>query len=65
MVEHLNLPLILIAAFISTAAPGTTTLAISGTSMNAGRESRLAVVAGVTSGSFLWSVSATRGLARS
>jgi threonine efflux protein len=30
--------------------------------MNARRESRLAVVEGVTSGSFLWSVSATLGL---
>lgn len=60
--SDINLPLILIAALIASASPGPATLAIAGTSMTSGRRAGLALAAGVTSGSLLWSVSAALGL---
>ncbi|XHY16993.1 hypothetical protein SuNHUV7_17860 (plasmid) [Pseudoseohaeicola sp. NH-UV-7] len=62
MIE-LNLPLILIAALLAGASPGPATLAIAGTSMTSGRRAGLALASGVTTGSFVWSVSAAFGLA--
>ena len=58
----INLPLILLAALLAGASPGPATLTIAGTSMASGRQSGLAVAAGVTTGSFMWSVSAAFGL---
>ena len=58
----INLPLILLAALLAGASPGPATLTIAGTSMASGRRSGLAVAAGVTTGSFMWSVSAAFGL---
>lgn len=60
--DDINLPIILLAALVASASPGPATLAIAGTSMAAGRKSGLAVAAGVTSGSLMWSVSAALGL---
>lgn len=62
MVDQLNLPLILLAAFLSTASPGPATLAIAGASMGSGRKNGLAMAAGITTGSWIWSVSAAMGL---
>lgn len=62
MIDDINLPLILIAALIATASPGPATLAISGTSMTSGRRFGLALAAGVTSGSWMWSIAAALGL---
>lgn len=62
MIDGINLPLILLAAFIATASPGPATLAIAGTSMTSGRKYGLALAAGVTSGSWMWSISAALGL---
>ena len=59
---ELNLPLILIAALLAGASPGPATLAIAGTSMTSGRRAGLALASGVTTGSFVWSVSAAFGL---
>ena len=47
----LNLPLILAAAFISSASPGPATLAIAGASMHHGRGVGLATAFGVVAGS--------------
>ncbi|MEL6465613.1 MAG: LysE family transporter [Pseudomonadota bacterium] len=58
----INLPLILLAALLAGASPGPATLTIAGTSMASGRRAGLAVAAGVTTGSFMWSVSAAFGL---
>ncbi len=58
----INLPVILLAAFIASGSPGPATLAIAGTSMSSGRRARLALASGVTTGSFIWSVSAAFGL---
>ncbi len=58
----INLPLILLAAVLAGASPGPATLTIAGTSMESGRRAGLAVAAGVTTGSFMWSVSAAFGL---
>lgn len=58
----INLPLILIAAFVAGASPGPATLAIAGTSMAAGRKSGLFLAAGITAGSLMWSVGAALGL---
>lgn len=57
-----NLPVILFAAFLAAGSPGPATLAIAGTSMSSGRPAGLALAAGVTSGSFIWSISAAFGL---
>jgi threonine/homoserine/homoserine lactone efflux protein len=62
MIDGINLPLILIAAFLASTSPGPATLTIAGTSMASGRKAGLAVASGVTSGSFIWSVSAAFGL---
>lgn len=62
MVNEVNLPLILLAALLSTASPGPATLAIAGASMSNGRRNGLAMAAGITTGSWLWSVSAALGL---
>ena len=61
--SDINLPMILIAAFVAAGSPGPATLAIAGTSMSSGRRTGLALAAGVTTGSLLWSVSAAFGLA--
>lgn len=58
----MNLPVILFAAFIAAGSPGPATLAIAGTSMSSGRHAGLALASGVTTGSFIWSVSAAFGL---
>jgi threonine efflux protein len=58
----INLPMILFAAFLAAGSPGPATLAIAGTSMSSGRRAGLALASGVTTGSFIWSVSAAFGL---
>ncbi|MEE8630922.1 MULTISPECIES: LysE family translocator [Methylobacterium] len=58
-----DLPLILAAAFVSSASPGPATLAIADTAMQAGRRSGLALAAGVVTGSLAWSIAAALGLA--
>jgi threonine efflux protein len=60
--HDINLLLILGAALLAGASPGPATLAIAGTSMQQGRRSGLALAAGVTTGSLIWSVSAAFGL---
>lgn len=60
--SDINLPIILFAAFLAAGSPGPATLAIAGTSMSSGRRSGLALAFGVTTGSFIWSVSAAFGL---
>ena len=62
MINEVNLPLILIAAFLATASPGPATLAIAGTAMSGGRQKALAIASGVTTGSWMWSISAALGL---
>lgn len=62
MTSEIDLPLILLAAFIATASPGPATLAIAGTSMTSGRRYGLALAAGVTSGSWTWSIAAALGM---
>lgn len=61
--QDINLLLILGAALVAVASPGPATLAIAGTAMQQGRPRGLALAAGVTTGSFIWSVSAAFGLA--
>jgi threonine/homoserine/homoserine lactone efflux protein len=61
-VSDINLPIILFAAFLAAGSPGPATLAIAGTSMSSGRRSGLTLAFGVTTGSFIWSVSAAFGL---
>lgn len=58
---ELNLPLILMAAFMTSASPGPATLAIAGTSMESGRKHGLALAAGITTGSLIWSTAAALG----
>lgn len=60
--SDINLPMILFAAFLAASTPGPATLAIAGTSMASGRRSGLALASGVTTGSFIWSISAAFGL---
>lgn len=62
MIDDVNLPLILVAALVGAASPGPSTLAIAGMSMTSGRRHGLALAAGITTGSFIWSVSAALGL---
>jgi threonine/homoserine/homoserine lactone efflux protein len=59
---EVNLPMILFAAFLAVGSPGPATLAIAGTSMSSGRRAGLALASGVTTGSFIWSISAAFGL---
>jgi len=62
MLNDINLPLILGAALVAALSPGPATLAIAGTSMQSGRKMGLALASGITSGSWLWSISAALGL---
>lgn len=62
MLSDLNLPLILLAAFVASSSPGPATLALAGTSMASGRAAGLALAAGITTGSLMWSVAAALGL---
>jgi len=62
MMTEINLPLILTAAFLATASPGPSTLAIAGTAMAHGRVHALALVAGIATGSWSWSLAAALGL---
>ncbi|MEM5470148.1 LysE family translocator [Hoeflea sp. AS60] len=62
MMSDINYPLILTAAFLATASPGPSTLAIAGTAMAHGRSQALALVAGIICGSWSWSVAAALGL---
>ncbi|MEP5727831.1 MAG: LysE family translocator [Sulfitobacter sp.] len=59
---EIHLPVILLAAFLASGSPGPATLAIAGTSMSSGRWPGLALASGVTTGSFIWSISAAFGL---
>lgn len=59
--DTLHLPLILLAAFLASASPGPATLALAGTAMSRGRREGLALAAGITSGSLVWSVVAAVG----
>ncbi|WP_291732960.1 LysE family transporter [Leisingera sp. F5] len=59
---EVNLMLILGAALLAGASPGPATLTIAGTAMQRGRAAGLALAAGVSSGSLIWSVSAAFGL---
>ena len=63
MLPTINLPLILAAGIIATGSPGPATLAIAGTSMNAGRRYGLAMASGMSIASLIWSISAAFGLA--
>jgi threonine efflux protein len=60
--SDVNLPLILLAAFIGAASPGPSTLMIAGTSMNAGRRYGVSLALGVLTGSWFWSFCAAFGL---
>ena len=60
--SHLDLPLILGAAFVGAASPGPATLAIVGTSLEHGRAKGLALASGITCGSLTWSIAAALGL---
>jgi len=62
MMSDVNFPLILTAAFMATASPGPSTLAIAGTAMANGRAQALALVTGIVCGSWSWSVAAALGL---
>jgi len=62
MIDEINLPFILAAAFLGAASPGPTTLTIAGVSMNSGRRKGLALASGVTSVSLMWSISSAFGL---
>ncbi len=62
MPDDINLPLILLAAFVAAASPGPATLTIAGTSMASGRRYGLALASGVTTGSWTWSIAAALGL---
>lgn len=63
MTLSIDLPLILGAAFVSSASPGPATLAIADTAMQAGRRAGLMLALGVTTGSLTWSIAAALGLA--
>lgn len=62
MIDEVNLPVILIAALLAMGSPGPATLAIAGTAMSGGRQKGLALASGVTTGSWIWSISAALGL---
>jgi threonine efflux protein len=62
MMSDINFPLILTAAFMATASPGPSTLAIAGTAMAHGRAQALALVTGIVCGSWIWSAAAALGL---
>lgn len=60
--SHLDLPLILGAAFVGAASPGPATLAIVGTALEQGRTKGLCLASGITCGSLTWSIAAALGL---
>lgn len=62
MLQGVDLPLILGAAFIATVSPGPATLALAGTSMAGGRAAGLSLAAGIMTGSLIWSCVAALGL---
>lgn len=62
IMSDINFPLILTAAFMATASPGPSTLAIAGTAMAQGRAKALALVSGIVCGSWSWSIAAALGL---
>ena len=62
MFEHINYPLIIAAAFLGAGSPGPSTLAIAGTAMAQGRGQALALVAGISTASWIWSIAAALGL---
>jgi len=62
MISEINLPIIMLAAFLSSISPGPATLAIASTSMSFGRKNGLALAAGIITGSWIWSISAAIGL---
>jgi threonine efflux protein len=62
VMDPINLTFILLAAFIASASPGPATLSIADTSMREGRKTGLALAAGITTGSLMWSVAASLGL---
>jgi threonine/homoserine/homoserine lactone efflux protein len=62
MFDVVNLPEILLAALVASASPGPSTLAVAGTSIASGRRYGLALAAGITTGSLIWSVTAALGL---
>ena len=62
MFLEINLVLILGAALLASISPGPATLAIAGTSMASGKGAGLALASGITTGSFIWSISAAFGL---
>lgn len=62
MIENINLSLILLAGLAAMASSGPATLAIASASISSGRKHGLALAAGVTSGSIMWSVAAAFGL---
>jgi threonine efflux protein len=63
MTLSIDLPLILTAAFVSSASPGPATLAIADTAMQSGRRAGMMLALGVTTGSLTWSIAAALGLA--
>ena len=60
--DGVNLLLIMAAGLLAGASPGPATLTIAGTAMQRGRTAGLAMAAGVTTGSLIWSVAAAFGL---
>ncbi len=58
----INLSAILVAALIAVASPGPATMALAGTAMASGRKAGLALAAGITTGSLIWSITAALGL---
>lgn len=62
MIDQINYLLILTAAFLATASPGPSTLAIAGTAMAHGRSQALSLAAGIVAGSWAWSSAAALGL---
>lgn len=58
-----NVMLILAASLLAGASPGPATMTIAGTAMQQGHRPALALAAGVTTGSLIWSCSAALGLA--
>lgn len=62
MTDQTNYLLILGAALLAVASPGPSTLAIAGTAMAQGRAQALALVAGISTGSWTWSIAAALGL---
>lgn len=62
MLDAINLPLIMLAGLIAAGSPGPATLALASTSMEHGRKRGLALASGISTGSFIWSVTAALGL---